>query len=202
VDASRFLFGGALSNGGNLLAWLHNTLRLGSPEELEQELAKMEPDRHGLTFLPFLAGERSPGWATDAVGSIVGLRWHTRPMDLVRAGLEAVACRFALLHQLLSPLLPPEHQVFATGGALLPSPVWLQIMADALGRPVVVTEEMEASSRGAALLALEALGMLTDLAAAPVALGQTYEPNPTHHERYRAALARQQQFYGTLIGAT
>jgi gluconokinase len=199
VDASRVLFGGALSNGGNLVAWMYDTLRLGPPAEVEAALAAMAPDAHGLTLLPFLAGERSPGWAAQVVGSIVGLRWHTRPLDLLRAGLEAVACRFALVHRLLEPLLPPEHRIFATGGALLRSPVWLQIMADALGRPVVVTEELEASSRGAALLALEALGALPDLAAAPVALGPTYLPDPARHERYRAALIRQQDLYARLI---
>jgi gluconokinase len=199
VDRHRFLFGGALSNGGNLLAWLYDTLRLGPPEEVERELAAMEPDVHGLTILPFLAGERSPGWATNAVGSVVGLRWHTRPIDIFRAGLEAVACRFALLHELLGLVLPEEHQLFATGGALLRSPAWLQIMADALGRPVVVTEELEASGRGAALLALEALGALPDLASVPVALGPTYHPNPARHARYRAAVARQRELYETLV---
>lgn len=199
LDASRILFGGALSNGGNLVAWMYDTLRLGPPEEVEAALSAMPPDAHGLTLLPFLAGERSPGWASHAVGSIVGLRWHTRPLDLLRAGLEAVACRFALVHQLLEPLLPPDHRIFATGGALLRSPAWLQIMADALGRPVVVAEELEASSRGAALVALEALGALPDLAAAPVTVGPTYRPDPARHDRYRAALVRQQEWYGKLV---
>src|SRR5579859_7267508 len=63
VDRRRVVLGGALNDGGNLVEWCRKTFRLGEPDAVEKELAAMEPDAHGLTFLPFLAGERSPGWA-------------------------------------------------------------------------------------------------------------------------------------------
>lgn len=200
ADRHRFLIGGALSNGGNLLAWLLKTLQVGDPEDLERQLAAMEPDAHGLTVLPFLAGERSPHWPSHARAAIVGLQWGTEPIDIVRAGLEAVAYRFALIHERLQQAVPGMRQIIATGGALLRSPAWMQIMADVLGQPVIASQEGEASSRGAALLALEALGLLTHLRDAPVALGRTYEPNPEHYDRYREGLARQQEVYDQLIG--
>jgi len=200
ADRCRFLLGGALSNGGNLLAWLLKTLQAGDPEDLERQLAAMEPDAHGLTVLPFLAGERSPYWASHARAAIVGLQWHTEPIDIVRAGLEAVAYRFALIHERLQQAVPGTRQIIATGGALLRSPTWMQIMADVLGQPVVASQAGEASSRGAALLALEALGLLTHLRDAPAALGRTYEPNSERYDRYREGLARQQEVYEQLIG--
>ena len=70
ADEKRFVMGGALSDGGNLVAWLRETLRL--PEETERLLAGMKPDSHGLTFLPLLAGERGPGWATRPTGRSPG----------------------------------------------------------------------------------------------------------------------------------
>jgi gluconokinase len=57
-DPKRFVSGGALSDGGNLVTWLRETLRFPKSENIEELLAKMEPDAHGLTFLPLLAGER------------------------------------------------------------------------------------------------------------------------------------------------
>jgi len=200
VDRRRFLLGGALSNGGNLLVWMQNTFRLEPEERVEQELAALEPDAHGLTVLPFLAGERSPGWAPEARAAIVGLRWHTRPIDILQAGLEAVAHRFALLHELLRSAGSEVREIIATGGALLRLPVWIQILADVLGQPVTASAEPEASSRGAALLALEALGVLPDLREVPAALGKTYWPNPESQARYQQAKERQRELYSRLIG--
>lgn len=198
-DRRRYLMGGALSNGGNLFAWLRDTLRVPEGEELERILQSAEPDAHGLTVLPFLAGERCPGWRGDARAAIVGLSWATRPEDILQAGLEAVAYRFALIHELLRPAADPDHRIIASGGALLASPAWTQMVADALGQPVVASEEAEASARGAALLALEGCGMLPDLNAVPVRLGRVFEPDPERHQRYLAARQRQARLYDALV---
>jgi gluconokinase len=198
VDADRPLVGGALSNGGNLLAWLAETLRLPDLKEVEREVAVMAPDLHGLTFLPFLAGERSVGWRADARAAIVGLSWSTRREEIVRAALECVALRFAEIWRRLAPLVPDGRAIIASGGALLASPVWAQIVADALNEPVIASGEPEASSRGAALLALESLG-LCRLADIDFPFGPRYEPDATRHARYREALARQQRLYDLLL---
>jgi gluconokinase len=197
IDARRALIGGALSNGGNLFAWLRETLRLPEPEAAEAELAAMEPDAHGLTVLPFLAGERSPGWAGHARAAIAGMSWSTRPIDLLRAGLESVAYRFALIAERLP--LRDDTQIVATGGALLSSPAWTQIVCDVLGRPLVASEEPEASSHGAALLALETLGILPDLAQAPFAFGRRFEPDAARYQVYQAARRRQVVLYDRLV---
>jgi len=199
VDSRRSLPGGALSEGGSLFSWLTKTLKLQSLSEVEQALAKMEPDAHGLTMLPFLAGERAPGWVGHARGTIHGLSLATTPLEILRAGLEAVAYRIAIVFERLRQLLPSERQIIASGGALLHSPSWLQIMADTLGRPVAVSEVQEASGRGAALLALEALGILKDLSQAPDFIGPVFDPNLKRHERYRKAIKRQKVLYEKLI---
>ena len=199
ADGHRFVLGGALTNGGNLFAWMRDGLKLGSIAAAERELAGMEPDAHGLTVLPFLAGERSPGYAAEARAAILGLTLATRPIDILRAGLEAVALRFALIHEIVCAEVPEAREIVATGGALLKSPAWVQIMADALGRPIVTSGEPEGSSRGAALLALEALGAVPDVACVPAALRRVYEPDPARHDRYRAAQERHRRFYRELV---
>jgi gluconokinase len=197
VDARRALVGGALSNGGNLFAWLRDTLRLPEPEPMEQELAAMPPDGHGLTVLPFLAGERSPGWAGHARAAFAGVSWSTRPIDLLRAGLESVAYRFALIAERLP--LGKRTEIVATGTALLSSPAWIEIICDVLGRPVVTSEESEASSHGAALIALEALGLLPDLAQAPFKFGRVFQPDRERHSVYQAPRRRQAELYDRLV---
>jgi gluconokinase len=178
---------------------MRRALQLPDSEALEAALAGMAPDAHGLTALPFLAGERCPGWRGDARAAFVGLSWDTEPLEIVRAGLEAVALRCALIHDLLRPAAAEPHRLIASGGALLASPAWMRMVADAVGRPLVASLEPEASSRGAALLALEGSGLVADADDLPLRVGAEYLPDPERHERYRAAGRRQAELYRRLL---
>jgi gluconokinase len=200
VDRHHALVGGATSEGGNVYAWMQETLRLGDPAALEAALAAMPPDGHGLTVLPFFAGERSPDWAGNVQATIHGLTLATTPAAIVRAGMEAVAYRFALIEQRLCGQPACGHRLIASGGALPRSPVWSQIFADVLGRPLVLSAEPEATSRGASLLALHVLGQLPDLAALPAADGAVFTPDLVRHAVYQAAIARQRTLYAQIIG--
>jgi gluconokinase len=199
VDGKRTLLGGATSEGGNVYAWMRDTLRLGPIDNLDQELARLPPDAHRLTILPFLAGERSPGWAGNVQATISGMTLTTTPLEILRAGLESVAYRFALIAEGIRAVSDQQGLLIASGGALLKSPAWLQIIADVLGRPVAVSTEPEATSRGAALLALEALGAIASIDSLPAADGLLYEPQPEHYAVYRAAIERQRRLYHQII---
>ncbi len=198
ADGERFVMGGALSNGGNLIEWLQKTLRLPGPQEAERLLREMEPDGHGLTLLPLLAGERGPGWSDTANGVIAGLSMASTPVDILRAAMEAVAYQFAAIADLLEEAFPGRKEVIATGGGLLGSRVWAGIMADVLGAELTLSGVREASSRGAALLALEALGELR-LEDAEIPRRETLAPDASRHEVYRRALGRQMRLYERLI---
>jgi gluconokinase len=189
LDRERLLTGGAVSNGGNVFRWVRDQFALGSPDEVEQALRSRRPDGHGLIVLPFLAGERSPRWPLNARGAVVGLTLTTDPLDLLQAALEAVALRFGLLWELLRAAAPEATEIVASGGALLHSPAWLQIIADVLGHEIIASAEAEGSSRGAALLALELAGM-GRAEDSTVPLGIRYRPDPERHARYREARAR------------
>ncbi|MBO0780929.1 MAG: gluconokinase, partial [Ktedonobacteraceae bacterium] len=73
VDAKRAVLGGALSEGGNMLAWLANTLKLSGLDAIDSLVADLRPGDHGLTILPFISGERSLGWHSEARMTISGL---------------------------------------------------------------------------------------------------------------------------------
>jgi gluconokinase len=199
VDRRRVAIGGALSDGGGLYEWMHETLAFQSDDaQLERELAAMRPDAHGLTLLPFWAGERSTHWDARARGAIMGLRTHTRPAEIVRAALEAVALRFAAIASDLDEFAPGAI-IYASGGALRHSRAWTQMICDALGRTVRLSRAREASSRGVALLALEQLGAIKSLTDAPAPVYETFTPDREAHARYREALARQETFYRAVI---
>ena len=199
IDDRRVVVGGALSDGGGLYRWLTQSLQLGDdPEELARELGAIKPDSHGLTILPFWSGERSTGWTGDARGAVLGLTNQTRSVEIVRAALEAIAFRFALIAKGLDTIAP-HAQIIATGNALRSSPVWLQILADVLGKPLSFGGSPEASIRGAALLALEAVGKIDGIEAVPVLVDEVFEPDADHYARYQKAIERQEEFYRKLV---
>ncbi|MDQ3928285.1 MAG: gluconokinase [Chloroflexota bacterium] len=201
LDRHTSLLGGALSEGGNLLDWLSRTLHVGNLDQVEREAAALPPDSHGLTLLPFLAGERSPGWHGSARAAISGLSLDTRPAHIMRAAQEAIAYRFAALYELLCDVLPAPERIIASGGALLNVPGWIRMLADVLGRPVTASGEDEASSRGAALLALRSLGIISDFDAVPAALGESYQPDMERHAIYLRGRERQRELYDKLISS-
>ena len=175
LDDRRFCEGGALSDGGNLHAWLVRTLT----EFDGTGLAEREPGAHGLVFEPYLGGERSLGWDASRRGAVHGLSFATTPLDIAQAALEGVAYRLADILDAIGGL----ESVVATGGGLLASPDWLQILADVLGRPLEVSGVAEGSARGAAVLAFERLGI--ELPDAPIE--RVVEPRLDRHEIHSTA---------------
>jgi gluconokinase len=170
LDERRFCEGGALSDGGNLHAWLRLTLGEAEPTD------RLD---HGLTFLPFLGGERSLGWDVHRRGLVDGLSFATTPGEIVQAALEGVAYRLADVLDAIGEL----ESVVATGHAALANDAWLQILADVLGRPVEVSGEPEGSARGAAVLALERVG----ISVPPAPIARVLEPRSERFEIHLAA---------------
>jgi gluconokinase len=197
LDRERVVVGGALSNGGNLYAWLTRNLAV-ERATLESTLRRMKPAATGLTFVPLLAGERSPGFASHATGSLAGLTQATTATDIVRAGLEATAIEFWRVDQRLDTVLPGARRLVANGAGLLASPAWMQIMADAIGKPLAESKAREASSRGAAILAAEFIGELNG-DRMKTEVGRTYRTNPAAHDAYRLQMARQEELYRLLV---
>lgn len=199
ADRDRIVIGGALSDGGGLYRWMKQTLfGLYDDAEIERSLASMKPDSHDLTVLPFWFGERSAGWSTSAQGSVVGLTARTTPIEILRAGMEAVCYRFALLVTALNSATIIS-EIVGTGNALLSSPVWTQMIADVLGRRIEVSTIKEASCRGAALLALEAVGKIDSIETIDPEFGQAFEPDMTRHAIYAQAIERQHKLYQKLV---
>lgn len=198
VDAGRFVSGGALSDGGALIRWVEKNFRVSDRDRERAEV--MEPDAHGLTLLPLLSGERGPGWSDRANGVVAGLSMATTPAEILRAAMESVAFRFALISSKMSGISGSDATVVASGGGLVNSGAWVQIMADVLNRTVEVPQIEEASSRGAALLALETLGHLGEDGFPPSGESEIITPDPEAHEIYREALHRHRDLYENVIG--
>jgi gluconokinase len=203
LDRKRGVLGGALSEGGNVFAWLASTLKLPPLAEAESLVAALPPDAHGLTILPMLSGERSPGWHSEACMTITGINSHTSPISLLRASLESLAYQLAEVYDQLNMALEKLEiapTLIGSGGAMLSSRTLQDVVADTLNAPLYPLLEREASARGVALLALEASGIIHDIAHVPVELEAPVLPDEVRHAIYENAANRQRKLYHTLLG--
>lgn len=199
IDRTRIITGGALSDGGGLYRWLKDNFRLvKNDDQTELEIAKRIPDGHGLTFLPFLAGERSTGYHEDAHGAVLGLKTATDIIDVVQAALESVAYRFAEIYDQLNRVAKIKT-IIASGGALRESPVWTQIIADVLANNMSLPDVREASSRGAVLLALASIGTIESIEKIDTPKGREFKFDKKRNKIYRKARKRHEKFYDLLL---
>jgi xylulokinase len=168
--------------------------------ELVAEAAAWEPGAEGLTFLPYLAGERTPHADPDARGAFTGLSLRHDRGALVRAVLEGVAFGLRDSLDLVAELgAAPEVGRVSGGGAR--SELWLQIVASALELPLERVVVEEGAAYGAALLGGVAGGMWADPAEAAAACVKPHgsvEPVGAWVEPYREARERFRALYPAL----
>jgi xylulokinase len=107
---------------------------------LLQEIEAAEPDRPsrpgGVTFLPYLSGERTPHNDPNATGVVFGHTHATSRSDLGRAVLEGVAFAFADGRDVLRAAGADMQEVSVIGGGAR-SPLWGRILANVLGQPLI-----------------------------------------------------------------
>jgi gluconokinase len=198
LDSEHIVLGGALSEGGNVIRWLCDLLGL-KRRQAESAAARVPADSHGLTILPFWAGERSPNWRGDARAHIAGLSLATSAAQIVRAAMEAITYRFMAVYEAMLDSVPRPRALVASGGRLVHSPLWTQMLADALAVPVSLSPEPEASSRGAALLALNALGFRPNLWEDKPAWGRLVQPRAKLTRVYRSGRRRQTELEALVL---
>ncbi len=187
-DPLRTLVGGSLTEGGNVYAWALNTLRL-PVGDLEAALSALLAEDRGLTFVPTLSGERSPGYDPQARGAIHGLSFDTTPLEILRAAMAGVTYRLADLLERLEATHGTQHTITLSGNALEHSRLWRQMIADTLGRHVFASEQPEATARGIAMLALQALELL-EIEGLRVEAGVILRPDESRFENHRRGLER------------
>jgi xylulokinase len=142
----------AVQNAGLALDWVRRTLR-ASWSELYGAARTGPPGAEGVTFVPYLSGERTPVLRPDARGAWVGLGLAADRTALLQAAVEGVA--FALRHALEAlPGNRPDRLRLAGGGSL--DPRFRRLLADVLQVELRPIEVRSPSAIGAALLAAEA----------------------------------------------
>jgi xylulokinase len=190
---------GVMLSAAGSLRWLRDVVG-GTYDELTAEAERWPPGAEGLTFLPYLQGERTPHADPNARGAFVGLTLRHDRGAHVRAVLEGVAYGLRDSLELLRALGVEAHIGRASGGGAR-SDLWLRIVASVLDLPLERPVVEEGSAYGAALLAGVAVGSFGDVHEAVEACVRTrgrIEPEPSWREAYEAGYARFRALYPAL----
>ena len=200
--ANRQLRLGAMVAAGASVAWLMSNILKDqySMAELTQKANTVAPGSEGLIFLPYMMGERSPIWNSNARGVFFGLTLTTTPEMMFRAVLEGTA--FALAHNVeigkLSGIKIDEIRSIGGGSR---SELWNQIKADVLGLPIAILKDSSGAAVGDAYLAGVGAGVFSnikDVINSNVSIENRYLPNKAHHDYYQERYARFRNLYESL----
>jgi xylulokinase len=200
VPAGWHAMGVMLSAAGSL-RWLRDILGGANGfDELTAAADEWPPTAEGLTFLPYLAGERTPHADPHARGALAGLTLRHDRGALVRAVLEGVAYGLRDSLELLRELgVAPESGRVSGGGAR--SELWLRILASVLDLPLQRIAADEGSAYGAALLGGVAAGVFRDVHEAVttcVRVLDTVDPDPQWRPAYEDGYRRFRLLYPAL----
>lgn len=201
------------TSGGMVLRWYRDTFCQSEIEaarasgrdsyDLVTELAAaVVPGSEGIAMLPHLQGAMAPEANPRAKGVFYGFTLRHSKGHFARAIMEAIGCIVRRNLEVVESLGIPVTEIRGLGGGAR-SPLWNQIKADITGRPVVTTENEEAASLGAAILAGSGVGVFRSLEQATdqmVAIRHRYEPNPENRAVYEDVYRRYVELYGDLVG--
>ncbi len=198
VVPGLWLLQGGTVGGAGAMRWGQSLFK-ESYSELDQKAARTAAGAGGVTFLPYLSGERSPLWDPNARGVFFGMTYATDSGTLWRAILEGVACS---LHHNLETARAAGVAIGtlrSTGGSSR-SAVTMQIKADITGKTMEVALSEDATSLGAAILAGVGTGVYGDFseASAGARLSERYEPNPDNRTIYARGYQRYLALYRAL----
>ncbi len=201
-----------LSSGAYLATWFRQEFGDpalgGAPDPaLEAAATEVPPGCLGLITMPYWNAVQTPHWDPIARGAVVGWRGiHGRP-HMYRSILEAIGIEMRRgLEGLEADTGNKITQIRAMGGGTR-SPLWRQIMTDAMGVPITACTEDEISALGAAVAAMSITGVhgapdIATYAKAMAKFGDTTTPNQDNYELYGEVAEIQGSIYPALQGVT
>jgi len=195
VIHGKRLAGAATSGAGNCVQWFGKRLNRGSISyRALDELASKIDIQDAPIFLPFLYGERCPGWEDTRTGGFVDLKPHHEVGHLHYAILEGVLFNLYQCYVVLEKLMGVPKEIRISGG-IENSRWWLQMAADIFQREIYTSNVEHASTMGAVAVALKATGAIKSLEEFNPSQGEKIVPNESMAQIYAKRFERYMEWY-------
>lgn len=191
-----WITGAATAGACNCLDWAlerYFPAGTGHPEAQQAPVPEHLP-----VFLPFLYGERCPGWRDDRPAALPDLTGAHTGQDIYYGMMQGVLFNLYQCYRILCGLNGGEPETIQLSGGILRSPLWTQMCCDVFGRDMSCPDMEQASMMGAAALALEAGGELASNQDLPQSAARTVAFRPEAHQRYLRAFEEYLDWYQRL----
>lgn len=196
LQPGAWVIGGAINNGGAAIKWIQKILGDKWQKEELENISEVPAGSDGLLFLPYLMGERAPLWDSNSSAAFIGLRQEHQPRHLLRAVFEGICFSIRSVLALLEKHTGQINQLHLSGG-FTQSAAAMQILADCLGKKVILLQTEDASALGAAFLGIMAIKPDFKLPQMQAAAA-TYYPAAAAHERYNELFVVYNELYPLL----
>lgn len=186
LSKDKWVIGGAVNNGGNLLHWLENILYMEEHEifkKISESVLDYPIGSEGLIFLPYLNGERSPHWDGSLRASFLGLSAYHKKEHLIRAVLEGMLCNLREVWGILENLSGKSSKIVINGG-FFKNPILSQMLADLIGKDSVILEDEQSSCLGAVRLDDESINHYNTKVHLTLFHKESHEEYTTLYNRY------------------
>lgn len=190
-----WLSGAAIAGACNCLDWFKETC-LGDRFSFEQ-LEQLRSEKDLPVFLPFIFGERCPGWQDSRRGGFVDLEAHHSAPELYYALQMGILFNLYQCYEELCRGADVPKKIIASGG-ILNSARWTQMIADIFQHDIILVNNMNASTLGAAVLGAHAAGAIDDVTKYTVEIdtGRVITPQKQTQEMYMQQYKRYCEWYG------
>jgi len=190
-----WMSGAAVNGACNCVDWLKPIM---FPTQSYAEVEKADVDYKNMPyFMPFLFGERCPGWSDARKGGFYGMRSYHTPVDMYFSVLEGILFNVYQCYEILCKVAQEPTQILLSGG-ILNSARWKQICADIFNREMFCEEIPHASLIGATVLALEYTGYIDNIKNYRVKRGGTVKPDEKGVSLFAGRYRNYLSYYGSI----
>jgi len=194
----KWIAGAATSGAGNCVEWFMKKINRGEwkYKELDTFIQNTAADelQTAPTFLPFLYGERCPGWREDREGGFVNIKGTHEIGHLYYAMLEGILMNLYQCYCILEQVSGSPDDIQISGG-IVQSSIWLQMAADIFQKELHTSSMEHASTMGAVALVMKAMGVIDTLDQFKPEDGKTITPDPTKKAWYLDRFHKYQDWY-------
>lgn len=195
---ASWLSGAATNGGTNCVEWFRR-LAFDSPMDYTEIERRIKDEETTPVFLPFVFGERCPGWNDEMSGGFHNLRARHDRYDMYLGIEEGILFNLYQCYEKLTAQSGQPQRIRFSGG-ILHSQRWSQMCANIFGRELEIDRCEHASLMGAVTLAKERLGLIEDVQRySPPAAG-VIQPDGSKAELYKRKYARYIQCYNEKSG--
>lgn len=194
-----WIAGSATAGAGNCVDWIGKKIlgfdnRITLPQ-LDQGAQAALEKADAPIFLPFLAGERCPGWDDTRKALFYELKIDHDIHDLYYAVLEGVLFNLKQCYDITVPIVGQPPKFISISGGIEKSPFWLAMAANVFGLPVYTDGRLNASLLGAAFMGVKVMGEIGSVKEVKPITKNCWEPDPGKQEFYTKRYAKYLQYY-------